>query len=510
MHRKFAIPLIGTGVLILAAGTAIQVASAGESANFSAKYSQVESWGGGLIGTFTVSNPSAEAASDWKLSFGLPHGAKVTGVWNATLSAAGGTYTVKPIARSRTVLGHGSIEVGLTAAANTPVTPVNCTVNHKSCQIDAASTARIEAAAAPAQQGTSELNPAPADAQTTDGSTTGGPDAAVSDGAATSTPDRTVTTGFAPYVFLPAAGRPPLDVIAAGSGANGLTLSSLLPATSRGCDLLWGGTTALGTYANEITKALRLKVGVVASVGAGGGTDLAANCGTVAAVEAALNKVLDLGIRDLDITIPGGVLDDVTANTVLAKAIKGLQVRIHGLKVSYTIPAVTDGRANSLDVLAQPLAVAGTVGAVISRINILSVDRKSPVDVLGSLLGTAAPGDTVSTLIDTATGLHQKIMQIQGVDAATAWGALGVVPVLGGNDLLGRTTSLVGSVTKLVSFAKSNGLGLVSFLPLDVAGGCGSTGNGPALLPVPQLDCLDLNVLPHFFEISDIFGRVLR
>jgi hypothetical protein len=508
MHRKFAIPLIGTGVLILAAGTAIQVASAGESANFSARYSQVESWGGGLIGTFTVSNPSAEAASDWKLSFGLPHGAKVTGVWNATLSASGGTYTVKPITRSRTVLGHGSIEVGLTAAANTPVTPINCTVNHKSCQIDAASTAKIEAAA-PGQQGASELNPAPDAAQTSDESTAGGPDATASNGGS-STPDRTIATDFAPYVYLPAGGRPPLDAIAAGSGATGLTLSSLLPGTSRGCDLLWGGTTALTNYASEITKALRLKVGVVASIGAGGGTDLTANCGTVAALEATLGKVLDLGIRDLDITIPGGVLDDVAANTVLAKAIKGLQVRVHGLKVSYTVPAITDGRGNSLDALAQPLAVARSVGAVINRINILSVDRKSPVDVLGSLLGVAAPGDTVSTLIGTATGLQKRVMQILGVDAATAWGTLGVVPVLGGNDLLGRTTSLVGSVTKLVAFAKSNGLGLISFLPLDVAGGCGSAGSGPALLPVPQLDCLDLNVLPHFFEISDIFGRVLQ
>ena len=152
MHRKLLVPLIGAGALLVAAGTVAQVASAGEKTRFTAHYSQANAWASGLVGTFTISNLSSQAAGDWELTFGVPGGATVTGVWNATLTASGGTYRIKPLSRSRTIAAHGTSDVGLTIASTTPVTPTNCVVNDEPCQVDAVSASRVDAAP-PAEAG---------------------------------------------------------------------------------------------------------------------------------------------------------------------------------------------------------------------------------------------------------------------------------------------------------------------------------------------------------------------
>jgi hypothetical protein len=508
MHRKLLVPLIGAGALLVAAGTVAQVASAGEKTRFKAHYSQANAWASGLVGTFTISNPSLQAAGDWELTFGVPGGATVTGVWNATLTASGGTYRVKPLARSRTIAAHGSTDVGLTIASTTPVTPTNCTVGDEPCQVDAVSASRIDAAppAEAGQPGTDDSADDSADNNAA-GDTTGD-----QVGRAASTehgPAGSGRTGplFVPYVSLPAIGRPPLDAIMSGTGADGLNLASLVPPTGQACDLTWGGSTDIVGYAGEITKAVRSKVRVIASIGAAGGVDLARTCATAGALEAPLSRVLDLGVRNLDFTIPGSEIADDAVNLRRAQAIKDLQAKYRGLKVSYTLPVLTGGQLGTVDALARPLAAARRSGAVIDRINLLPVDVSSPLGTVDSLLASARSVDAARGVIDTATGLHEQIMRILGLDAGSAWQALGIVPVLGGEDLTGNLP-LPGGVSRLLSFAKANGLGLVGFLPLVSTGTCGS--GGLPVLSVPLLDCLDLNVLPHFFEISDTVRRALH
>jgi hypothetical protein len=496
MHRKLLVPLIGAGALLVAAGTVASVASAGEKTRFKAHYSQANAWASGLVGTFTISNLSSQSASDWELTFGVPGGATVTGVWNATLTGSGRTYRVKPLARSRTIAGHGSTDVGLTIASTTPVTPTDCTINDEPCQVDAVSASRVDAAPA-GEAGQSGVD------DSADHNAAGdqvGRAASTEHGATGSGPSGPL---FAPYISLPAVGRPPLGAIVSGTGADALNLASLVPSTGHACDLTWGGTADLAAYASEITTAAKAKVHLIASVGAG----VAGNCGSAGALEAPLARVLDLGVRDLDFTIPGSEIADDAVNLRRAQAIKDLQARYRGLKVSYTLPAAALDHPFDVATLARPLAVARKAGAVIDRINLLPVDISSPLGTVDSLVKSTRSIDAARGVIDTATGLHEQIMRILGLDASSAWQALGIVPVLGGADLTGDSP-LPGGVTRLLSFAKANGLGLVGFLPLVSTGTCGA--GGLPVLSIPLLDCLDLNVLPHFFEISDTVRRALH
>lgn len=505
MHRKLLVPLIGAGALLVAGGTVAQVAFAGEKTRFKAHYSQANAWASGLVGTFTISNLSSQAAGDWELTFRVPGGATVTGVWNATLTASSGTYRVKPLSRSRTIAAHSTTDVGLTIASTTPVTPTNCTVNDEPCQVDAVSASRVDAAPL------GQANQSGVDGSGPAAGTGGNVGSDVGDAASA----RTGATGsgssgplFAPYISLPAVGRPPLDAIVAGTGAGALNLASLVPSTAHTCDLTWGGSVDVAAYASEITKAVKSKLRLIASVGATGGVDAARTCGTASALEAPLARVLDLGVRDLDFTIPGSEIADDAVNARRAQVVKDLQARYRGLKVSYTLPAVTGGQSADVDTLVRPLAAARKAGAVIDRVNLLPVDVTSPLGTVDSLLKSARSVDAARGVIDTATGLHERIMQILGLDADTAWRTLGIVPVLGGADLTGNTP-LPGGVTRLLSFAKANGLGLVGFLPLVSTGTCGG-GSSLPVLSIPLLDCLDLSVLPHFFEISDTVRRALH
>src|SRR5205814_3577292 len=164
---------------------------------------------------------------------------------------------------------------------------------------------------------------------------------------------------------------------------------------------------------------------LIASVGAGSGVDPASACGSAQALQAQLKRVMDLGIRSLDLSVPasGG-----TGSVVWAKAVKALKAQYPDLTVAYTL--ASGATSQSLDSITRPLAVAAQNGAVVDRVNILPVDLASS----SSALDKVQLSDTVSTLLATAQGVHERLMALQGLDAATAWQHLGIVPVLGAGD----------------------------------------------------------------------------
>jgi hypothetical protein len=489
MKPRTLIPLLGAGVLMLGTGIAVQVASAGEHPELAARYTEAGFWPGGLIGTFTINNKSTEATGDWKLAFSLPSGATVAGVWNGKLSTVdGGGYVVRPAAGAR-LDGHATMTVGFTAKADTPVAPTKCTINGTACTMDVAPAApAAPAVELPADTGSAGVLPgkpaAPAPA---------GPAAPAPAG-----PPGGSGTAFAPSVFLPAVGRPPLKALAAGAGTTLLTLADALPSLAGACDLKWGGTADLDAYLSEITDALKSRIGLVGSIGTAGGVDLAQVCGTAGSLEAQVRRLVALGIRSIDFTIAENALGDVAANLRRAQVVKDLKAQ--GVTVSYTLP-VPD--AGALGVVTAPLLAAKNAGALLDRVNILPVDLGAP-GLLGSLLG----GSTVDGVIGAVTGVHDQLMKINGLDASAAWRMVGIVPVLGGGDLLGDLNLLGGTsplalVTKLAAFAKANGLGLLGFLPLGTGQSCAGG------VSVPLLNCLDPSVLARFFAVADTLRRTL-
>jgi hypothetical protein len=503
MRPRTFIPLLGAGALLIATGIAVQVASAGERSELTAEYAEAGSWTGGLIGTFTIRNPTKDATQDWKLSFGMSDGAELAGVWNGTLSTSkGGTYTIKPVAQNKTVAGGAVMTIGFTALTSAHATPVNCAINGKACKIT------VKAA------GSGELatGPQPAATQSQAGDQGVGTTGKTGNGGKATTGGQpagpVAPSGPTPYVYLPAGDRPPLKTLAAASGSHALTLLSAVPPVGGGCDLKWGGVVDLDKYAKEITDALSGNIALIGAVGSGSGVDLAKVCGTAAAFEAQLKQLLALGVRSLDLTIPGNTVTDQVLNLRRAQVVKDLKAQYPDLSIAYTLPTAigTEYTGGALDAVTAPLTAAKNAGAVIDRVNVLPVDLTGPAGPLSSLLSGLGLNNTVEPLLTIANGVHQKIMSIQGVDSAAAWKMLGIVPVIGSGDLLGGST-LPAPIAKLAEFAKANGLGMVGFLPLGIDHQCSGTGLLPISLPV--LNCLDASVLPHFFTIANAFSHAL-
>jgi hypothetical protein len=239
-------------------------------------------------------------------------------------------------------------------------------------------------------------------------------------------------------------------------------------------------------------------------------------CTTVSSLTGQLKKIVDMGVRTLDITLSSGSIKDALANLRLAEVVKDLKAQFAGLTVSYTLPAgvgsILGDPLSALSVLTAPLSVAKSVGAIIDRVNVLPVDLTAAPNLLTGLLGGLGLSNTIDSLLSLATGLHDKIMSIQGINASAAWNMLGIVPVIGNSDLLGGllggSGGLLGKVNKLTSFVKANGLGLLGFLPLGLDRPCAGGGLLPIQLPI--LSCLDASILPNLFNLTGLFNNALK
>ncbi|MGC9669008.1 cellulose binding domain-containing protein [Planosporangium sp. 12N6] len=518
MKLRLVLTVAGVAALAATAGVAVRVATQSMGAELTAEYAQTGAWDGGLIGRFTVGNPSLRTASDWRLSFSLPEGTTLAGVWNGVLSGTGGTYVITPTAQTRTVAPGRAVTVGLSAVAGSPVAPRRCTINGRACTVEVSMSGIAPAPAGsverfgpavpePATQPAAErLSPSPATAGAAAERGGPGPGGRVGSGPVTG-----AATTFAPSVNVTNPNRPPLKSLAEASGARMLTLVSALVPAGGGCDLKWGGAAEPRTYAAEVADALGAGITLVASIGATGGTDLAHACPSADALETPVRKLLDLGIRAVDFHLGGGSLGDATANDRLARAVVGLKTRYSGLTVSYTLPAVSGATPVAAEKLAGPLVAARNAGAVVDRVNVAGADVTAPPDVLKPLLRPDAAGAMVDSLLSAATGVHDQFMRIHGLDAAAAWHRLGVVAVVDAGDLAGGSSRLAGAVDRLTAFAREQGLGGVGLLPLTTGQVCVRGLVGQLLAPVvPLLSCVDPAALSGFFAISDRIGRALR
>jgi len=220
---------------------------------------------------------------------------------------------------------------------------------------------------------------------------------------------------------------------------------------------------------------------LIGAIGAGSGVDLATACGSAQAVQAQLKRVVDLGIRSLDLSVPAKTA------AVWAKAVKALQAQYPDLTVAYTLAS------GAVDSITRPLAIAEQYGAVVDRVNVL------PADLTSSALDRVRLSDTVATLMATAEGVHDRLMAIQGLDAATAWQHLGIVPILGADDRQGGP-AVQNGIDELTGFVKSKGVGMLGFLPIGADRQCSG---------LLALTCLDANILPQVLALTDLFNDAL-
>jgi glycosyl hydrolase family 12/cellulose binding protein with CBM2 domain len=84
----------------------------------SAAYSVANSWSGGFQGQVVVTNTSTSTKNGWHLSWTFPGDAKITSLWNGTVTQAGASVSVANASYNATLAPGASVTVGFTANAS--------------------------------------------------------------------------------------------------------------------------------------------------------------------------------------------------------------------------------------------------------------------------------------------------------------------------------------------------------------------------------------------------------
>ncbi|MET9440430.1 cellulose binding domain-containing protein [Streptomyces sp. NPDC006610] len=69
-------------------------------------------WSGGFTANVTVANTGTTAVDNWKLTFTLPSGQRITSAWNATVSPSSGAVTATPVAHNARIAAGASQSFG--------------------------------------------------------------------------------------------------------------------------------------------------------------------------------------------------------------------------------------------------------------------------------------------------------------------------------------------------------------------------------------------------------------
>ncbi|MCO5999087.1 ricin-type beta-trefoil lectin domain protein [Actinoallomurus rhizosphaericola] len=206
---------------------------------------------------------------------------------------------------------------------------------------------------------------------------------------------------------------------------------------------------------NNAVNNLRAAGGdVIVSFGGAGGTELT-SCGTVAAMQAQYQKVIDqFNLTRIDLDIEGSTLDDTAANDRRNQALANLQQQYAAqgktLTVDYTLPVSPSGLESDGIALLQN---AKSHNLNVNLVNIMTMDYGGSMD-----MGQAA--------ISAANGLHTQLGQIwTSKTSSQLWAMEGNCPMIGVNDVSTEvfTTS---DAQDLESFAASNGIQELTFWSL--------------------------------------------
>jgi chitinase len=221
-------------------------------------------------------------------------------------------------------------------------------------------------------------------------------------------------------------------------------------------------TTDIQDHLNDV-KAFQAAGGhVKVSFGGANGTYLENACTSAQSLATAINEfVTQTGLTDFDFDVEQAGAMDATVNARRAQALKLVQ-DTKGIQVSYTLAATPQDKWGTLGgVSAAGLAVLKAsfdANIVITRVNLMVMDY-GPYYSSGNTMGALA----VSALKDAKT----QLMTLQPtLTEAAAWHLLGATPMIGQNDVSSEVFTLDDART-LVSFAKQNHLGLVSFWAIN-------------------------------------------
>jgi hypothetical protein len=440
----------------LVGGTVVALAASAGAATVGAVYSTTSDWGNGYSGQYDVSNSSSGTISNWKLSFDLPAGAKISSLWNATFTASGQHITVTPASWDSTLTTGQHAVVGF--VVNGSGAPTGCAVNGADCSTGSAptpsgqpTTAAPSASAKPSASATAK--PTASATPTKSATPTPTPSATATTGSGSGT---AATSGFSPYVDTSL--YPAFDTAAASAagGAKNYNLAFVL--AGGGCTPEWGGVSALDSTGVPGQIAALRKAGgdVRVSFGGANGTELAESCTSVSSLAAAYQKVIDTyGLTKIDFDIEGGATTDTTGITRRDQAIAQLQATAKAagktLEVSFTLPVLPSGLVQSGTDLLQN---AKSNGVAVSAVNIMAMDY-------GDGAAPSPSGRMGTYAIDAATATQAQVKSIFGLSDADAWKHVAVTPMIGVNDTSTEVFT-VADAQQLATFASTKHLAWLS------------------------------------------------
>jgi hypothetical protein len=246
---------------------------------------------------------------------------------------------------------------------------------------------------------------------------------------------------FAPYVNATTAA----DTDTAGNPAA-YNVAFAVASGSDECTPMWDDGTAIDDPAVKRRVGALRESGADLRVSFGGatGTELALACDSTAELAAAYGKVLkQVGASSADLDIEGDTLTNSGALTRRAKAIKLLQRRRPGLKVSFTLPVMPTGLTSESEEL---LKRAARLDVKISAVNVMAMSY-SP----------SHTGDMGDYAIAAARATHDRLTGLLGLSDTGAWRALRLTVMIGVNDFEGETFTL-DDAAQLAAFASKRDL----------------------------------------------------
>jgi hypothetical protein len=412
LHRLRLI-LAAATVLAGSAGIVALVTPAEAAGTLTATLSYDSDWGTGYQAKYTIANGTSSTVTSWRVEFDLAAGSSLGSFWDALMTQTGTHVVATNRDYNGTIAAGSSTSFGFLVSGSAK--PTGCKINNASCTGGATS------------------SPPPSPTSTPPTSPGGGGTGA--------------TIAVAPYVDMGAWPTPSLTDMATAGNLKNFTLAFV---NSAGCRASWFNAYDPRTaWSKDQIDAIRARGGdVKISFGGASGIELAQACTTPAAVAAEYQAVVDAyGLKYIDLDIEGAAVAEPTTIARRSQALKLLQTARPNLKISLTLPVLPEGlTSDGVNVVRS----ARDAGVNLDLVNVMAMDYQRSSGDYGNFAVQAAQ----------STFAQLKTLYPSKTDAQV-WRMLGVTPMLGKNDDGGTYDQ--NDARQLVSFAKTNHLGMLSY-----------------------------------------------
>ncbi len=290
---------------------------------------------------------------------------------------------------------------------------------------------------------------------------------------------------FAPY-FETYNGDNPVT-LSQESGAKDLTFAFIQTASAGSCTAYWDGDTSQpltsANFGSDISAMQAAGGNVIPSFGGeaadNSGTDIADSCTSVNSIAQVYENVISTyNVPRIDLDIEGNSLTNTAGitrrNQAVAQTEAWAAANGRSIQFSYTMPGTPtgmDSQENSI------ISNAISAGATVSVVNLMTFDY---------FIGTAQEmaTDTESAGAD----LHSQLQSLYPSDSsAQLWSMIGVTEMPGIDDFGSGETFTQADATTVLNWAKSNGVGTLSFWALQRDnGGCPGTGGSDSCSGISQ------------------------